>query len=77
MKIPVISIGDKVTGTADSTAVCFQHIIEGNAKFRLEISENSQLSLPFKVCEDRTLRSLARPPGAQSQGTTERRALAS
>lgn len=49
-------------GPADGTGVCCQHIIEGNATFRLEIRENpSQLPLLYRVSEDRGP-SRARPP---------------
>ena len=36
----MFSIDDKVTGTADTTVVCYLHIIERNAKVQVEVSSN-------------------------------------
>lgn len=40
MKIPVISVGDKVIGTADPTVVCYLHLESKEMLFQLEVSEN-------------------------------------
>jgi hypothetical protein len=44
MKISVISIGCKVTGTPNTTVVFLStFLVEGNAKFQLDISENKDV----------------------------------
>ena len=36
----VFSIDDKITGTADTTVVCYLHIFERNAKVQVDVWEN-------------------------------------
>lgn len=41
MKVPVISIGDRIADAANTTAVCLPIFVSGgNAKVQLEVSEN-------------------------------------
>ena len=45
MKIPTVSVGDKVTGTANSTVNLVYVLMEGNATFHLNVNENKQVIL--------------------------------
>jgi hypothetical protein len=50
MKISVISIGDKVTGTANTTVVLLSTFtVEGNDKLQLQVSENKDVFFPIQV----------------------------
>lgn len=45
MKIPTVSVGDRVTGTASSTVNLASVLMEGNATFHLKVNENKQVIL--------------------------------
>lgn len=48
MKIPVISTGDKVTGTTNTFSLSPTFTTGGNAKFHLEVSKNKDVIFFFR-----------------------------
>lgn len=57
MKIPVISTGDKVTGTTNTFSLSPTFTTGGNAKFHLEVSKNKDVIF-FSVQVHRPLNSI-------------------
>lgn len=58
MKISVIAIGDKVTGTADTTMVrCLHSEMKAMLRFQLEVSGNKHVIFPskFMTCPQEVL----------------------
>lgn len=44
MTIPIVSVGDKVTGTVNSTVAFTYVLMEGNVIFRLKVNENKYVT---------------------------------